>query len=317
MIKKMKYIFLSFIILSLFLTGCWRQEKKEIDNYYTSSLHGIKFLIPDNFKITSKKSSWKIKKWTNFKKQNSDILLKIKWDKDLKFFELEHALDIYMSKYRNKHLESNIHLVGKPIKFPLSSQIDGLSFKALDRKTHINGIYATTNNREYILIVKCENLKDKDFISASEAIKRVKINALTDNNSYARKLLEKNTISGTQSIKEMLDYGQQLKTEKEDYANKYPLAIKEIRKALEIMQHLSYKPELHRALRLMSILKDLQENAFEKLYIAFTKARYLKMWEKARDEASAMINLMSDDPENPSFKYAKNVYRIVNKRIKK
>ncbi len=173
------------------------------------------------------------------------------------------------------------------------------------------------NNREYVFRVKGENLKDTNFINASEAIKRVKIIPLKDNNSYARNLLEKDDTSGTRSIKEMLDYGQQLKTEKEDYANKYPLAIKEIRKALEIMQHLSFKPELHRALRLMSILKDLQLNAFEKHRIAFTKARYLKIWGKARDEASVMINLMSDDPENPSFKYAKNVYRIVNKRIKK
>jgi len=279
---------------------------------YESSKHGISFNIPVSFLQLEGEEAWSAFKWKDAE-NNITFFFRVNWNKDLIFFTPEESLDIYLSNYRSGHLTSSIYLKSST-KFPLSTFTDAMDFEAVDGDNFVWGVHIAANNREYILKLSTleKNAETSAFKNAVKSIRSIKIEDLTEHQKYVNYMLRKLDLRGSMNVKEILNYGQQLMSSKENYIINYPRAIKEFRKALNIMQNLDPKPnEYKRALRLITVAKELQRNAYDKHELNFIKVSHLRDWENAYREAKSMKQLMSDDKENPkTIKAANLVYEI-------
>jgi hypothetical protein len=314
-----KSAFILFLGISFLFSGC---EEKNQQGGNTSLFqvekHGISFIVPSAFTLVSGANPWGEFKWRDADAALS-LSLKVHWNSDLKYYPLRMALDIFISSHRAEQLSSNLFLEEEPVQFLLTTEIDALSFKASENGLYTRGIYLIANSREYILELKSP-LEQKESRSALEAWDTIKktfrVEVLSDHKEYVRKLLKEQEQKGSQSIREILDYGQQIMSGRESYIRNYPRAIKEFRKALGIMENLNPKPsEYNRALRLLTIAKELQRKAYEKHQALYNQSERLMQWVDASSEAGILLQLMEDDLENPMAQWAKNKLSLLNEII--
>lgn len=312
---KLYWIF--WLIFIIFLSGC--AEKKEIkkDIDFKIQANGVSLTIPKNFKWVKGKKEWDLFKFEEAN-LNLEILLKVNWNKDLKYFPEEMALDIYFSNIRAINSESSIYLL-ESLKFPMLNGYNAFFFKAADINDFFQGIYFVCNNREYILQLKTkQDNKDKEEFKTAWSLisKSFKVSVLPDHKEYLSEMVKSEENISSYSIKEMLDYGEQLMSSKEDYVKNYPKAISEFRHALSIMEHLSERPFYNRALRLISICKILQKKAYDEHDLLFVKAIHLSDFESAIKEAKIIIELLSDDKQNPLAKAAISRLKFAEANVK-
>jgi hypothetical protein len=306
---------------ALLSCGCAvKRPSRQGPDRFVNPVHGMRFEIPAGFRRVSGKQDWDLFKWRHESKPVT-LLFQVFWNKDLKYFTPESSLDIFFSNYRASNPESSVY-VEKSIKFQMTSaDITAVYFEAVDGSRWIQGLHAVANNREYVIRLEAPApIKDSAvFQDAWNTVKKsFGIDLLPDYKKYVAKILEEQDLEGENDLKEILDYGQQLMSGKEAYARNYPRAIQEFRKALTIMENMNPKPPEHnRALRLLTIAKELQRKAFRNHELLFVKAYKLKNWEEAAKQADIMQTLMQDDKESPQYKLARGNYRYAVKRVKR
>ena len=256
--------FFLFLIQLAVLGGCLPTEELQTVNCYDEPKHGIRFEIPDFMPPASKKDLWSLREWKHLSLPLT-LSFKAGWNQDLHFFPLEISLDMYFSSYRSKNPQSTLY-VDEIIPFILPSGIEARAFKAVDGESISQGIYTVENNRYYMIFLKYPKklAEHKDVKDVWERLKKtLKIIRLPDHRKYLKQLLSEKQGEEKVTLKEILDYGQQLLSLKEAYSKNYPRAIMEFRKALVIMENMTPKPtEFHRALRLIFIAKELQRKAY-------------------------------------------------------
>lgn len=311
--------FFLFLIQLIILGGCLSQLSSKKVNLYEEPRHGIRFEVPDFMIPPPEKDLWGLWEW---KHPALPLTLSMKsgWNQDLQFFPLEMCLDMYFSVFRSKNPQSTLY-VDEIIPFILSSGIQARGFKTIDGENVSQGIYTVENNRYYMIFLKYPKklAEENDVKSVWDRLKKtLNIVRLPDHRKYFKQLLNEKQGDEKASVKDILDYGQQLMSLKEAYSKNYPQAIMEFRKALGIMENMTPKPpEFNRALRLMFIAKELQRKAYEKHYTLLTSAVNLLKWNEARKEALILLELLSDDRENPQAKVARDNYRFVMKSLTK
>lgn len=311
--------FFLFLIQLIILGGCLPSLSPNPWKLYEEPRHGIRFELSDLMIRTTKKDLWGFKEWKH-PQLPLTFTFKAGWNQDLRFFPLDICLDMYFSSYRSKYPQSTLY-VDSIIPFILSSGIQAIGFNAIDGDTLFQGIYTVENNRYYMIFLKYpKEMAEKKEVKElwSRLKKTLSIIRLPDHRKYLKHLLNEKQGEEKVNIKDILDYGQQLMSLKEAYSKNYPQAIMEFRKALGIMENMTPKPsEFHRALRLIFIARELQRKAYEKHYTLLTAAVKLFKWEEARKEALILLELLSDDRENPQAKGARDNYRFVMKSLSK
>ena len=311
--------FFLILIQLVVLGGCLPSMGSKTVNVYEESRHGIRFEIPDFMIPPRKKDLWSFREWKH-PKLPLTLSFNAEWNQDLRFFPLEMSLDMYFSSYRAKNPQSILY-VDEIIPFILGSGIKARGFKAIDGETVFQGIYTVENNRYYMIFLKYPKklAEEKDVEEVWIRLKKtLDIIRLPDHRKYLKQLLNEKQGEEKASVKDILDYGQQLLSLKEAYSKNYPRAIMEFRKALGIMENMTPKPsEFHRALRLIFIARELQRKACKKHYTLLTSAVKLLQWEDAGKEALILLELLSDDRENPEAKKARDNYRFVMKSLSK
>ncbi len=297
-------IFGMLLVLSV-IAGCAKKQAPMGPLVFQSEENGLSFVIPPGFHPAVPESTWADQVWEQ-EGTKIRMFVGVRWNKDLKYFPLPMCLDILVSSYRAAHNRFHV-LETKP--FTLESR-DALSVRAKDGTLIFRGVYFVANNREYFFGFRGQGeVENRLQDLLKESLKNMAVADLPDHKKYMRKILKEQDLAGNPKIVELLDFGQQLISSREMNIKNYPKAIKQFRKALDILQNIEPKPpEYSRALRQITIAKELQKKSFQQHEKAFKQSMQVGEWTMAKKESALLVNLIGDDPDDPRAQAAQKYH---------
>lgn len=302
------------LLLLCVMAGC--MQRKEGPRKILVSGEGVKINVPEGFTsaVAGIFEDW------NFEHAGNGLNLKIreKWNRDTVYFPTELALEFMISKLQ---IDSNFHFktINKILPVPLDDItgmfLEGTNSMSLPERA----LYFVINNHEwFILLSAIDKSHTENIDEIFKNIIRMKLTKLTDPKSYLKQMLRKQENLGEKTLKEIIDYGEQLLNSRDMNVAHYQGAMAEFRKALDIMMHIEPKPvEYGRALRLITIARDLLDEAYKQHSTLYQQAANSMDWQAADKQLKILSLLVGGDPEDPKFEEMKKVKRDFYSRYKR